>query len=370
MKYGISILAGLAFAFASAVAEIPSPEGTAYYDADKPMPRETFVSRHFKILGLDGITRYLYSDQARGQVTDREMQYKISTRMQLNLTDSGSTYLQARGETGNAFDGSWNNTAVGLGTRQGIFNVKSLFLGQKFGGHFESQVGGIEFDSGSGSQATYAAGEAWLTGYRLRFMQSGQSWRPDKLSVTVGQVSDFGSPNVFSRFYRMGDANYVQMLVGKKLGESRDASLEADSIANIAYLRSALHWGQLHTRVADDFLVEAIGRVSHGNAFAWSTTIGKNLDRVGRCRTELIYNDMPPSVFGYLGRRVLLNWGEIPLGKRVGLGAHYRIARNLDIDFLGSRRVDSTIGTPRWRGFVAARYDFSPLAQLIVRAIK
>jgi hypothetical protein len=58
----------------------------------------------------------------------------------------------------------------------------------------------------------------------------------------------------------------------------------------------------------------------------------------------------------------LQHWGEFGIGQRLGLGLGYHVTRDFSLSFLGSRRTDDTPNTYRWRGFVAARYDFAPLA--------
>jgi hypothetical protein len=347
-------------------AEEGSPDGIAV----ELHPSETFATRHLRVLHLDVIARDLYSDNADGVVTDREIQYKVSVGLQLNLDTHGNTYLGTRGETGNSFGNSWNNSGQGLGAAQTNFEVKSFFFGQKFARRFEFQVGGIEFDQGAGSQSTYAAGEAYLTGYRLRIAPRTVGCMPDTITLTGGQVSDFTSANVFSRLHRLGDLNYVQLLTQKKLGDRDEASLEADSIAGITYLRGAVRVNQLHLVVFDDVLVEAIGRVSEGPEWAWSFDAGKDLDRRKRWRADAIYVAMPLAVFASPTGPVLQNWGEFGVGQRLGLGLSYRVTRDFSLSFLGSRRTDDTPDTYRWRGFVAARYDFAPLAGRALQHMK
>src|SRR5262249_48123066 len=152
-----------------------------------------------------------YVDTDPGKVTLRDEFYKISTRVQVNLLGEGTTYLQARGESGRAFNASYDFTGLGLHDRFWSFNLKSLYLGQKIGRHLEAQAGGIEYDWGAGTEATYSDNDGWLEGYRLRYTGSGR-WLPGKVSVTVGFVGDFLQPNAFARLRRMGDENYVQLL--------------------------------------------------------------------------------------------------------------------------------------------------------------
>ncbi|HZZ17524.1 MAG TPA: hypothetical protein VFE08_16375 [Candidatus Sulfotelmatobacter sp.] len=337
---------------------------------EREIAHETFASRHFRVLSLDVIARDLYSDNAAHVVTDREIQYKVSMGLQLNFDGQGNTYLGTRTETGNSFGNSWDNTGQGLGTAQTNLEVKAFFLGQKVGRRFEFQLGGIEFDQGSGSQATYAAGEAYLTGYRLRIVPPTANWMPDTVSFTGGQVSDFTSANVFSRLHRLGDLNYVQVMMQKKIGDRDTASLEGDSIGGIGYLRGAVRVNQLRHVGFDDFMLEAIGRVSDGPEWAWSARAGKDFDPAKRWRAEAIYVAMPLAVFASSRGPVLQNWGEFGIGQRIGANLSYRVSRDFSVSFLGSRRTDDTPNTYRWRGFVAARYDFAPLAGQALRHLK
>jgi hypothetical protein len=188
------------------------------------------------------------------------------------------------------------------------------------------------------------------------------NWMPDTVSFTGGQVSDFTSANVFSRLHRLGDLNYVQVMMQKKIGDRDTASLEGDSIGGIGYLRGAVRANQLRHVGFDDFMLEAIGRVSDGPEWAWSARAGKDFDQAKRWRAEAIYVAMPLAVFASSRGPVLQNWGEFGIGQRIGANLSYRVTRDFSVSFLGSRRTDDTPNTYRWRGFVAARYDFAPLA--------
>ena len=116
----------------SAPAAIPAP------------PPSNFLVRHLQFLGAETVERFRYIDKAPGKVTDRDLQYRISTRVQVNLLGDGATYVQARGETGRNFTAGYDYTGVGRNPAYWSFNVKSLFVGQKIGHHWEAQAGGIE----------------------------------------------------------------------------------------------------------------------------------------------------------------------------------------------------------------------------------
>ena len=66
------------------------------------------------------------------------------------------------------FQVSFDYTGVGMNKSRWSYNVKSFYAGQKIGSHLEAQAGGIEYDRGAGTEATYADNDGWLDGYRLR----------------------------------------------------------------------------------------------------------------------------------------------------------------------------------------------------------
>jgi hypothetical protein len=168
----------------------PAPQQSAVDGTAKPTDAASlqkvpaFGLRRVEFLSADSISHFRYVDTAPGQVSARDLYYKFSTRVQFNLAGDGSTYLQARGESGRSFAASYDYTGIGKHDAYWSFNLKSLYLGQKIGKRFEMQAGGVEFDRGAGSEATYADNDGWLEGYRLMYSPQHHNF-PDKVSPTV-----------------------------------------------------------------------------------------------------------------------------------------------------------------------------------------
>jgi hypothetical protein len=327
--------------------------------------RPNFFSQRIQFLTADSVTHFRYMDAGPGKVTARDEYYKISTRVQINLVGDGTTYVQARGESGRTFVSSYEYMGMGLHQRYWSFNLKSLYLGQKIGKHMEAQAGGIEYDQGVGTEMTYNDNDGWLEGYRLRYTGLGHGL-PDKVSVTLGYVGDYAQPNVFARLPRMGDENYVQVLAVEKLGKNRDLSIEFDSLQTIRYAREAFRWQKVPLPVAPDLTLEAIIRASDNPTFGWAGSLARNLDRKGRFRAGMFYNDIPTEMFQRGGSQIFWNGDCYALGKRVG--PNFRIApfKDFDITLFGSDRLDRTPGT-RYRGQIAVHYQ---LAGLLNRAVR
>lgn len=320
--------------------------------------KRNFFAHRVQFLTTDGITHFRYMDSGPGAVTARDEYYKLSSRVQFNLVGDGSTYIQARGESGRTFTASYDYTGIGMHDRYWSFNLKSLYLGQKIGEHLEAQAGGVEFDQGAGTEATYNDNDGWLEGYRLRYVGLGHRL-PAKVSVTVGYVGDTKMPNVFSRLPRMGDENYIQVLAVEGLGKNRDFSAEYDSIQTVRYSREAFRWLKPHP-LLPDVTVEALTRASDNPTFGWSSSLAKNIDQKGRFRPGVFYSDIPKGMFQLGGNQIFWNGDCYALGKRVGPTFKYAPTRNFDVTLFGSDRLDNTPGT-RYRGQIAIHYQFAGL---------
>jgi hypothetical protein len=337
LRMGVAILAGLLPALAE---DAPSTQfgGNPF--------EKTFWSSHFRILEMEQVARFNYMDRGPGRVTDRDMQYRVRARVQINLVGDGTTYLRIRAETGRGFDNSWDNTGFGKGQGQWNFNVKSFALGQKLGSHVELQAGGIEYDQGAGSQRAYASGDGHLVGYRMLVASAVRPWLPDKFSLTMGYAGDFGEPSVFSRI-RMGRLNYMQALAQKKLGAHVEGSAEIDSIRGIWFARQAVHWEKLQNPVVDEVRVETVVRATNNPTAGGSVMVSRPLDRAARWRAFAIYNHIPARLYDKDGLAILFNQGEMDLGKRLAWGGSYAITKDLSLGLFGGRLLDNT-PSKRW----------------------
>ncbi len=368
MQFGCrSAIQLLVLSFSLLIASLSLAADAGKSGASKPAPpKVSFLAHHLQFLAVENVDRYRYIDKGEDKVTDRDLQYRINTRVQLNLLGEGTTYIQARGETGRNFTGSYDYTGLGLNKAYWSFNLKSLFLGQKIGHHMEAQVGGIEYDWGAGTEATYSDNDGWLEGYRLRYTGAGHGFLPDKISATVGYVGDFLQPNAFARLHRMGDENYIQILASKKIGKNRDLSAEFDSLQSIRYAREALHWSKLRLVVVDELSLEALTRASDDPTFGWSSSVFRTLDPKGRFRAGVSYCDMPKGIFLNGKATVLQNGDSYGLGKRIGPTFRFTPIKNFEVSLFGSDRLDRTPGA-RYRGQVAFRYQFASLLNRLLR---
>lgn len=325
----------------------------------------TFWSSRFRVLEMEQVARFNYMDRNSGQVTDRDMQYRVRSRVQFNLIGEGTTYLRIRAETGRGFDNSWDNSGWGKGQARWNFNVKSFYVGQRLGSHLELQAGGIDWDHGAGSQRAYASGDGHLVGYRMLVTPHAQRWLPEKFSLTMGYVGDFSEPSVFSRFH-MGKLNYVQAMAQKKLGDHVVASAEVDSIRDVWFARQAVHWEKLRNPVVDEVMVETVVRATNHATVGGSVLLSRPLDAAARWRIFGIYNQVPQRLYDKGGTPMLLNQGEMDLGKRIAWGGSYAATKALSLGVFGGRLLDNT-PSKRWVAQFFVRYDYAHLLNHLLR---
>jgi hypothetical protein len=315
-----------------------------------------FLIRHIRIDQWELGSRYRYMDRLAGVVTDRDMQLKSSVKLRIGLWKK-LTSVNLRAETGSSFTSSWSCSGIGMQKQALAFNVKSLYLSQKLGKNLEAQVGGIEFDQGAGTEATYADNDGWLTGYRLGVSGWKKAkWSPDRVGVTVGYIGDFKMPNVFARLHRVAEPNYVQVIAAKKLGRQQ-VSAEFDSIQRIEYFRPAIRIGGVLGPVIDEAMVEAVIRGNEGARAGWSATMNKRIGEPKRWTAYITVSDIPVETFRKGNTDILLNGDSMALGKRVGTGIRFVPAANLELSIFGSRRLETTNLAPRWRGQFMVRYQ-------------
>ncbi len=326
----------------------------------------SFFSRHVSFEVMDGSLRYRYIDTGAHKLTDRDLQYKLSTHVKVSLWGDGKTYIILRGESGRNFQNSFDYTGVGMNKSRWTYNVKSLYAGQKIGSHLEAQAGGIEYDWGAGTEATYADNDGWLDGYRLRYTTAGHAWAPDKVSITVGYVGDLADPNEFARLYRLGDENYIQVLFQKKILKNGNASAEFFSLQGIRYERSAVRWKNVHAYLFDEIEAEQVVRATDNGSFGWFGTLSRKLDQKGRFVPGFYYSNVPTQLYLNGKTQMWVNGDSYALGKRVGPTFKYTPNRQLEFTLFGSDRLDRTPG-PRYRGQIQVRYQFASLLNQALR---
>lgn len=310
--------------------------------------------------------RRAYTDHAAHEVTARQFDFQGTIRGSLQPFKAEGTAFDVRAETGCGFDDSWMSSGTAWHDASSCFNVKDISVRQRLGSKLTVSAGGFDFDRGAGTEATSAANEGWLSGFRITAKPGGVWWSPDRVGIMAGYVGNFQTPNFFARLRHLSDFNYYQVAAEKDLEVMGKFSGEISAIQNVVFVRPAFtskaipsQW--IHT-IGAELIVRASAPITNGYAAQANWQIGPRAD------LTLRFSRLDPALFVKNSRQILLNGGEYGLGNRVGLVGNYRLIHNFDMTLLVSRAVYAPSGN-RWRGFLALSYRFDDLANHVVRNV-
>lgn len=282
-------------------------------------------------------TRFIYVDNRGGRTRMNDLQYKFQLKGQWRFDRCGATYLQFRAETGSAFQPGWNYSGWGRNRANESFSLKDFFLGQRIGSRLELRAGGIEFDRGVGSEATFADDDGFQVGYQLRYALSRGRWL-DRLQITVSHIGEFHHPNVFARIPGMADPNSLQVLGEKRLTDKLEVSGGFSRIQGVEFARGALRWTP--SRFVERVTLESIVRTADNPSLGYSLQLGRKFGGRRPCNLTLTYSHMESGVFANKGARLLLNGDQPNLGQRVAVNFSRPLGRGFSATSYVSRQLE------------------------------
>ena len=346
--------------FLAALLLFVSPWLGAAAEPDKAAAPEPgrFFQRHLRFLDAYGAGRYIYVRNREGVARTNDLQYRFQLKGQWRFDPAAKTYLQFRLESGNSFPMSWNFSGWGRADHNLSVSLKDLFVGQKLGSYGEVQVGGIEFDRGAGTEATFADDDGFQVGYRLS-VSPPRGWWPSRMQVTVSRIDEFHYPSVFARLPGLGEANAVQALAQKAVGENVQLSAEFDRISGINLERVALRWTP--SAWLDRLTLETIVRSSDNPSGGYSLQLARAFKPAGPWNLAVTYSHLAAGVFAHEGGRILFNGDQVNLGQRLGFQVSRPLGRGFALTAFLSRQLDHTPSLPgqsHWRFHLAFSYRF------------
>ena len=196
-------------------AQPAAPQPTAKPAAAPPPP----IRRWLDVQQLSFGGRFRWFENSADKLISSNLQWQPQIRARF-LFDKGAKYsINGFASSGLTFPSSWNNTGGGLGTFQGAFNVKQLFVQAEPMKGLEFQAGGLHMNRGEMAEHITYDNDAFIEGERVT-VRPAKGWLK-QVAVTTGYFGDYREPNVFKRFDRMDEWNYGQALVGVRPGQER-----------------------------------------------------------------------------------------------------------------------------------------------------
>ena len=252
-RRALAFLFCASWAFASASAQTP------------PAPATPALARWLDVQALAITSRYRLIETTAGEVVSSAMQLQPNIRVRLKADRAGRLSLHIGTFGGNTFASSWMNTGIGPAPWDGHLWVKQFYVALQPARGIEVQGGSLYFLRGEHTEITSYDNDGYLTGARVLVRQPGALW-VDEVALTRAWLGDFTNPNAFPRLARIGEGNYQQALVSKRLGH--DVALSADFTRDRATdtWREAIAFQPRKGRIITQARVELYQRVAPTSA--------------------------------------------------------------------------------------------------------
>jgi hypothetical protein len=257
-------------------------------------------------------TRYRYIRTDAGAVTSNQEQWQMQLRPRFKFDAKGKYSVGAFVETGNVFNGGWNNTGLGTGDLQTNLYVKHLYFDAKPSKTVEIQVGGIDINRGENSEITTWDNDGYITGERLLVRHPKALWF-DEVSATNGYLGDLDHPSIFHRFHRLNESNYHQFLFRKQVTKEVGFSADYTFWQGADIMHEAVR-----VKPKDFFLTTVLFEAYH----RVSNPEGNGFDAFG----ERVINKKftVNGGFARVDRYLIQNADRFPPGKRIYASVFYR----------------------------------------------
>ena len=287
-------------------------------------------------LDLQSVTlglRYRLMENQLGTRAQNWSDHHQGLKLRLKLDRPARYTLSAVALNGNTFTAGWNLRGLSGPSSNRLF-LKQLYITAKPRSGVEFQYGGLGIVRGESSEITSYDNDGYLMGQRLTFKD---------LTVTAGYLGDFRSPSVTSRWHRLSEVNYEQILVKKKLTDRLSATADFTNEDGEHTLRQALVIRP--SRGVDLIRLEAYERLSGPNGAGGAITVEKPFGRTRLAASFASVDDQYRPVNGDRygrGPRLSLT-STTSLGHDVSLQVFVTRALENDLVMANQTRVDVLI---------------------------
>jgi hypothetical protein len=293
----------------------PSPAPPANQTSPPPTPssEKAFVLRWFELQNATLNLRYHFVDTSAGVVTTNQLQYRATLRGRLKFDKPGRYALNFGVFTGTRFTSGWDNTGWGINNAQKNLAFKTLyFAAQPFAG-IEAEVGGLYIVKGESTEFTTYDDDGYITGERVSVRRPKQLFF-DEISVTNAYfVGGTGPDNVpvSARLPHIGESNYRQFLVDKKVGKRAAVSADFTLESGRRTWRQAVNVKLPELRVVDSIIFEQYERTNidaaHGFTISFAKQLTKHLivNQFGYARIDPKYGPLNADRFN-IGNRAFV----------------------------------------------------------------
>lgn len=295
-------------------------------DGDAP---QGGISRWIEFQTVTLSARYRFTENSRGLTTNNQLQHNEALKGRFKFDAAGRYSLHAGLFSGNNFTGSWNNTGIGTGNMASNLYLKQLFFSAQPIKGLEVQYGGLYVTRGESTEITSYDNDAYITGQRISVKRPKQLFF-DEVSVTYAYLGDLTSPGINRRWRRLGQSNYHQFLVSKRLGKRAVASADYAFQSGVETLRQGIKLNTKEVRFVDLLRFENYQRLdvrpAYGFAVSGEKAVSKRLTIGGG------YADIDPNYGG-------LNSDRFNRGKRLFASGTFALNPEFSVSAFATRGV-------------------------------
>lgn len=300
-----------------------------------PLAAQTADEPRLELQSLTFGVRYRMLENHLGSHVENWSEHHQGLKLRLRLDDGSRYSVSAVALNGDSFVASWNPRGLGGGSSNRVF-LKQLFVTAKPRNGVEFQYGALPIARGESSEITSYDNDGYLTGQRLTLSD---------LTITAAYLGDFNTPSVTRRWQRLGEINYRQLLVKRRLTDRLTASAEFTDADGERTFRQALA-----IRPSAGVELIRLEAYQRANGAGGAITLEKSIGRTRLAASFASVDDQHPP----------LNSDRYGRGRRLSLTATTPIARDVSLQVFLTRALEDELSMPnRTRLDVHLRYEFA-----------
>jgi len=271
--------------------------------------------------------------------TTSQMRVRDTLKGRFKFDAKGNFTIVAAVSTGPSFITSWDTTGVGTGSTITNHYLKQLYFAAKPVKGLEVQYGSLDVARGESTDITSYDTNGYIVGQRI-ILRQPQRLFFDEVSATYAYIGDYSTPNTFRRLHRLGQSNYHQILLAKKLNSRLKFSGDYTFQGGVDMLREAFWLKIPELRTIDSLRFENYQRVditpTYGFAVSGEKTLLKKLSLSGG------YADIDPHFIAWNAARILK-------GKRLFSQAVYNHPSGFGLCLLYTNALGNNFTIPNHR---------------------
>ena len=284
--------------------------------------------------------RYRLMENHLGSRAQNWSDHQQSFKLRLKLDPAARYSLSAVAGNGDTFTAGWNLRGLGADSHNRVF-VKQLFVTAQPVKGIEFQYGGLPIVRGESTEITSYDNDGYLMGQRLTV---------GNVTLTAGYLGDLRLPSVTRRFHRLGEINYGQIVLKRKLTDSFTATADFTHDDGERTLRQGMVFRP--AKGVESIRLEAYERVNRDRAAGGAITVEKPFGRTKLAATFASIDDKYRSV----------NADRYGRGQRLSLTSTTDLGHDVSLQFFVTHALeDDLVMANRTRFDVHIRYELAPL---------